>query len=141
MSLLSLQFVALLLSGVLLGGMLFHSFALMPLVFMRLPAEIASRFARHAFRVYYLAGTVLALLAALAAGMSLAGLFLGVTGVAFLFALLWLMPTINRNRDRGLEGDAAAEAAFKGLHRASVALNTAQMAMVAAAFALLAVLA
>lgn len=140
MSLLSLQFVALLLSGILLGGMLFYSLAFTPLVFMRLPAEIAGRFIRQAFRVYYLAGAALALLAALLAGWSIAGLLLGVTGIAFVFALVWLMPTINRNRDRGLEGDSAAEAAFKGLHRASVALNAAQMAMVLAAFALLAML-
>jgi Domain of unknown function (DUF4149) len=133
----SLTFFALLLCGILLGGMIFF-IGLPPLAFRWLPVEIAGRFVRQIFRVYYGAGAVLSLLASLCVAWSFAGLALALTGVAFLFALLWLMPAINRNREAGLSGDATAMAAFDGLHRASVAMNSAQLMAVLVAFGLLA---
>lgn len=138
MSILSLPFLALLLTGVLLGGMVYTSFVLTPLISARLEAPIASRLVRRIVPVHQLLGAVLALAATPLAGWSLAALVLGLTGFGFLFALFWLGPTTKRNRKRGLAGDVAALAAYKGLHRAGVALNLAQMAAVLAAFTLLA---
>ena len=138
MSLFSLQVLALLLTALLLGGMTFFSFLFAPLVFMRLPQEVAGQFIRHVFPFYYGVGAVLAVGATLAGGWRLSSLLLGIAGFGFLFALLWLMPSINRNRDKGLAGDAQAMAAFQGLHRASTALNAVQILLVLAAFALLA---
>jgi hypothetical protein len=138
MSLFSLSFAALFATALLMGAMVFFSGVVAPLVFAKLPAATAGRFIRQLFPFYYGIGAALALLAALAAGLRVPGLILGVVGCAFLFALLWLMPAINRNRDKGMAGDEAALAAFDGLHRASVALNLAQLAGVALAFVWLA---
>jgi hypothetical protein len=139
LALLSTAFLALLLTAVLLGGMVFFSFGFAPLVFAKLPAEVAGRFIRQVFPFYYGAGAVLALAAAPLAGLGAAGLLLGATGIAFLVALVGLMPQINRARDRGLAGDAAAERRFARLHRASVALNMVQLGLAVLILALLAV--
>jgi hypothetical protein len=134
---LDIAFVALLLTAILLGGMLFFSAAFAPLVFMKLPGETAGRFIRQVFPVYYSSGAAVALGAALVSFWSLPGLFMALVGVAFLAARFWLMPEINRHRDRGLAGDAAAMARFERLHGASVALNAVQILGVLAAFALI----
>jgi hypothetical protein len=134
----SLAFLALLLSGILLGGMLCFTAMVAPLVFMKLPGDTAAKFIRQLFPIYYAACAVLALLAAAASLWSLPGVILALTGVASLFALLWLMPAINRNRDKGLAGDTAAMAVFERLHSASVALNALQILGVLVAFALIA---
>ncbi len=118
--------------------MIFCSAAFAPLVFMKLPGDMAARFIRQLFPVYYKGGAVLAFLAAAASLWSRPGLVLALTGVAFLFALLWLMPAINRNRDKGLGGDTAALAVFERLHSSSVALNALQILGVLVGFALIA---
>jgi len=133
----SLAFVALLLTAVLLGGMVFFSAAFAPLVFMKLPGETAGRFIRQVFPVYYSAGAAMALFAAVVSFSSLPGLVLTIVGVAFLVARFWLMPEINRQRDLGLAGDDAAMDRFERLHRASVVLNALQILGVLVAFALL----
>ena len=46
-----------------------------------------------------------------------------------------LMPRINRNRDRSLEGDAAAGVRFNRLHRLSVWINAVQIVVVAVVLA------
>jgi fatty acid desaturase len=138
MSLVSLAFLALLLTGILLGGMAFFSFCVAPMAFRNLPVAMAGKLIRHIFRVYDVAGAILAIAAAAAVSWSIAGLLLALVGVAFLFRLLWLRPAINRNHEKGEAGDATARATFEGLHRASVALNGAQMLLLLAAFALIA---
>jgi hypothetical protein len=134
----SLAFASLLLTAVLLGGMLFFSVAFAPLVFMKLPGETAGRFIRHVFPVDYSSGAAVALVAALVSFWSLPGLVMALVGMAFLGARFWLMPEINRQRDLGVAGDAAAMAGFERLHDASVALNALQIFGVLAAFALIA---
>ncbi len=138
MTLVSLAFLALLLTGMVLGGMAFFSFCLAPMAFRNLPTAMAAKLIRHVFRVHDAAGAVLALLAAAAVAWSLAGLLLALVGVAFLFGLLWLRPAINRSHEKAEEGDATARATFEGLHKASVALNGAQMLVLLVAFALIA---
>lgn len=138
-SLLTLTFAALLSSALLLGAMCFFSLVTAPLVFAKLPAETAGKFIRQVFPWYYGVGTVLAFAATVTSSWTIPGLLLGLVGFAFLFELVWLMPTINRNSDRAKEGDLAAQGTFDTLHRASVALNFLQIAGVLVAFALLAI--
>lgn len=139
MILFGIQFLALLLTGVLLGGMLFFSFAFAPLLFIRLPAEVAGPFIRGFFPVYYGIGAAMALVTTALVATEPSSIPLGSVGVAFLVLLLWLMPKINRLRDQGTAGDAAAMARFNRLHRASVIVNAGQMVALVVAFALLTV--
>jgi hypothetical protein len=138
LDILSLQFLALLLSGILLGGMIYFTAGVAPLIFMQLPREMAGKLIRRAFPIYYGAGAVLSLAASACIAWSFPGLALALTGVAFLFALLWLMPSVNRNREKGDAGDEVASATAKGLHHASVLLNLVQLAAVLLAFAMIA---
>jgi hypothetical protein len=138
MPIVSLPFAALVLTAILLGGMVWFSAVFAPLVVARLPAEVAGPFIRTVFPFYYGIGAALALGASALVAWSLAGLALALTGVVFLFALLWLMPAINRWRDKGTAGDAAAMAVFANLHRASVVLNGLQLVAVLVALALIA---
>jgi hypothetical protein len=134
----TLHFAALLVTAILLGGMAFFSFLLSPALFMRLSRDEAGRVVGHLFPFYYGAGAVLALLGSVLANWSFAGLALGLTGIAFLFALFWLRPSINRSREKGRAGDEVALGVFKAMHRASVALNLLQIVAVFVAFVLLA---
>ena len=138
MSPFSLAFLALLLTGTLLGSTLFLSLGFAPTSFRNLPEEMAAKVVRHASRMQDAAGAIMALVAAACVGWHLAGLLLALVGVAFLFALLWLRPSINRNREKGLEGDAAGRAAFEGLTRTGHALNGTLMLVLLVAFVLIA---
>lgn len=103
-----------------LGAMLFFSFALAPLVFAKLPRETAGSFMRAAFPVYYLALAVVSLLAALLAGTRVEAVALWLVAAGFLLMRFWLVPALDRVRGKD-------EAAFRRLHRLSVAVNAAQM--------------
>ncbi len=124
--------------AVLFGGMVGFSFLFSPLVFVRLPIEVAGPFIRQVFPFYFAA---VAMLFALGAVLSLAQpriaivlLAMSLLGALNLFGL---MPAINRLRDRQLAGDADAKKRFDRLHRASVAINFVQM--LAAGWAVVAV--
>lgn len=117
----------------LFGGMVFFAAAVAPMVFTKLPGDHAARFIRAMFPVYYL---IMALAAAggallLAWQRPLDGILLLAAAAGFALARQVLMPRINRLRDAELAGDAGAGVRFARLHRASVWLNTAQLALVA----------
>ncbi|MEM9764328.1 MAG: DUF4149 domain-containing protein [Pseudomonadota bacterium] len=117
------------------GGMVFFSAVFSPLVFIKLPAEVAGPFIRQVFPWYF---------AAVAAVLGLAGLAL-LSGSVLWGGLLItmaalgvanrevLMPRINALRDRQLAGDKAAGRGFDRLHQASVAINLVQMIAAGAA--------
>lgn len=126
-------------TAALLGGMLFFALGFAPLVFMKLPAEQAGRFIRTVFPVYYTFSAAFAALAtalAFMAGAVVQGLILLVVLIGFLVARFALMPAINRLRDRGLAGDAAADHRFARLHRIGVVLNGLQMVALVAVLGL-----
>ena len=139
MDIFTLAFVALLLAGILMGGMLCFSLLVAPLVDKRLPTETAIRFGRRLHRHYHVSGAVLAFAAAALIFWSIPGIVLAVTGAGFLFAFLWLAPSINRNRDRGLEGDTAAAAVAQKLGGTNHALNGTLIVLVLAAFVMIAI--
>lgn len=125
----SLPLLALLPTAALFGGMLFFAGVFAPLVFMKLPFEVASGFIRKVFPAYYAAGTAVAGVAGLLAlGADWRdGAVLLFVAAGFLFARQGIMPAVNRARDAELAGDTAAGQRFAALHRASVVLNAVQL--------------
>lgn len=129
-----------LLTAALFGTMLFFSFVMAPLIFVKLDEVTAGRFIRAVFPWYY---SVLLTLSALAAVLLVAsapveaGILLGCASAAA-FARQILMPRINRLRDRALQGDQSAERRFDLLHRLSVCINVVQLIAVTVVLVLLA---
>jgi hypothetical protein len=128
--------VSLLLSGVLLGSMIFFSAVVAPTVFSALPSEHAGSYLRALFPRYYLWGAVVAALAGAAAvtTTAAAAAALGAVALAFVAVRQGLVPAINSARDAARTGDLAAGVQFKRLHAMSVAVNLAQMVVTAIAF-------
>ena len=124
---------AVLAAAAVFGGMLFFAFVMAPLIFTKLPGEVAARFIRQVFPVYYLAmGAASALAALLAAlGHPVEAAVLAVVAAGFLAARQALVPRINALRDAHLAGDGAAGPRFERLHRVGVWLNGAQLVAVA----------
>ena len=127
--------------GALLGSMLFFAAIVAPTVFHALPGDAAGPFLRRLFPRYYLWGLVLALLCTLLAQLAAApvavSLGCAVISLLFVYTRQWLVPQINRARDRQLAGDEAATALFRRLHLQSVSINLLQLLLLAAAMAYL----
>jgi hypothetical protein len=121
--------------GITLGAMVFFSACVAPLVFMRLPPDIAGRFIRALFPWYYGFGFIGSSVAALlcAGTASTAAGFAFATALGFLLARQVLMPAINAARDAAM-ADPAAARRFERLHRASVAVNLVQVVLLLGAF-------
>ena len=127
-----MDYLALLLSATLFGGMVIYSFGFAPLVFSSLSAELAGVLLRKAFPWYYLfiivfaflAGVVLLNLNAASASLMI------VAGVLAVFSRQFLMPEINRARDDQLRGSSHGQSRFRNLHGLSVVINFVQLGMV-----------
>lgn len=122
--------VALLAGALLLGAMAFFSFIVAPMVFVQLEAPLAARVIRALFPAYYLVITGLG--AATALPLAIAGRPADAAAMAFVagFAALLrqgLLPRLDALRAAKEAGDAAAAQRFARLHRASVAVNMAQL--------------
>lgn len=116
--------------GALVGSMLFFAVTVAPTVFRVLPAEQGGAFLRRFFPQYYLWGTALAALATLAAYLTadaVTTLACVLVTALFVYARQFLMPRINRARDRELDGDNTAGETFKRLHLQSVMINALQL--------------
>jgi len=104
----------------LVGGMLFFGAIMAPLVFTKLPPDIAGPFIRAVFPRYYAFITVSSVIAGLGlllrrAPVSAVALFL--VGVLTLWLWFWLIPHLNALREAG------NTAGFNRGHRLSVWLN------------------
>lgn len=121
-------------TALILGGMAFFAFVYAPLVFRKLPADVAGGFIRQVFPVYYKVLAALSVLAAVLLWRRWEGVVLACVAALFLFSLLWLMPRINAARDAGGTGVASAGRSFARLHRTSVLINGAQLLAVLLAF-------
>ena len=128
----------LLLLAILAGSMVFFTFVMAPLIFIKLDAPVAARFIRAVFPWYYLVIIVLAALAALLlVGESLLlALIMAAVALAGVYLRLWLMPRINRWRDQGKAGNDVAQARFDAGHRLSVWVNGVQLLAVLATLVL-----
>jgi len=126
--------VALLLTAVLFGGMVFYSFGFAPVLFAQLPMEQARPLLRGTFPYYYLAVIGTAAAAALAAyfvSPLAAGLLAGIL-LTTVYARQILMPQINAATDRD------DRRAFHRLHTVSVVIQLIQIALAGWAVALIA---
>jgi hypothetical protein len=124
-------------TALLFGGMAFFAAVVAPVTFTRLPAEMAGRFVRGLFPVYYLwvLGTAAAGAVALMPLRVADALVLAAIAGSTAWLRQSLMPRINALSDAAQAGDAAAKAGFDRAHRLSVIVNVVQM--VAAAGVLL----
>lgn len=125
--------------ALLFGGMVFFAAVVAPLVFTRLPFDVAGRFIRQVFPVYYL--WVLGCSAAAAVALfplskPAAGIMAAVAGLA-VWLRQGLMPQINALSDRAqATGDAAAKRGFDRMHRVSVVANLLQLLAAGAVLAM-----
>ncbi len=120
------------LASLLLGSMVFFAAVVAPAVFRALEGDSAGAFLRVLFPRYYLWGMVLSLanlgvcLLHSPKGAALMALVLA----GFVYARQVLVPALNAARDRWRESDSPGDKArFGALHRRSVIINVAQMAM------------
>ena len=127
--------LAMLATALALGGMVFFSFVMAPLVFRQLDRQQAATFMRAAFPRYYAAIGAFALIAALAAvpGDTAASALMAGVAIAFAALRAFLLPAINRHREGRAAGDQAASRAFARLHGFSMVVNFAQLAAVTVA--------
>lgn len=137
--------IALTVSGIWLGSILFLSAVLAPMVFKALSAEHASQFLRMLFPRYYITGIVLtiiisiAILADIFSASEIAGTVYyaafanGVVLAMAIYSLL-LVPKINAARDAGEK----MAAIFEKLHLRSVIINVFMLLLTIAVFICLA---
>lgn len=119
--------IAVMALAALFGGMLFFGGVMTPLIFSKLPQDVAGPFIRAAFPRYYLFMTITSALAAiglLIRGNPWSALFAVI--VAGITLWLWLewMPHLNALRDAGNQVD------FQRGHRLSVRVNLVQLVIV-----------
>jgi len=119
-----------------LGAMVFFSICIAPLAFMRLEAQIATRFIRAVFPWYYAYGLVGSGLAAAlcAAHAPIASSLSFVVCLGFLISRQGLMPAINAARDASMSDPSLARR-FTMLHRTSAGINLVQIVLLMVAFA------
>lgn len=128
-----LSAIAVLCTAMLFGGMAFFAAVVAPVTFTRLPPEVAGRFVRGLFPVYYLwvLGTSAAGAVALLPLRAVDALVLAAIAGTTIWLRQSLMPRINALSDAAQAGDAAARAGFDRAHRLSVIVNVVQMVVAA----------
>jgi hypothetical protein len=111
------------------GGMVFFAATIGPVAFSALPAEMAGRFLRAIFPVYYLFvfGTAAAAALALFPLNPVDGGLIALSAGATLWLRQVVMPRINAASDARAAGVDGAAAEFSQLHRLSVIANLFQM--------------
>lgn len=132
-----METLALVLTALVFGAMLFFSFVVAPMVFVKVPEADAGRFVRAVFPIYYAIGAGFALVAGLLALGGWVGWLLLAIALSFLWLRQGLMPAINRARDASLTGDEAAGQRFDRLHKLSVWANSGQLVAFGAALIVL----
>jgi uncharacterized membrane protein len=131
--------IALYATAILLGAMLFFSFAMTPAIFAGLETEQAARTVRALFPVYYLVITVCGAVGALTLAIGerpIPAALLAATAGFALLARQFIVPRLDALRAAKTAGEAAAMQAFRRLHGLSMAINLAQIVAVAAALSI-----
>ncbi|HTH96853.1 MAG TPA: DUF4149 domain-containing protein [Stellaceae bacterium] len=130
-----LVLLSIIVTAALFGGTLFFAGVVLPVIQAKLPRDTAAEFLEEAFPIYYLTAFVTAVLAAVAAARPnpVAAGVLGIVGISFLYARIFLLPRINAAQE---EGDMQRH---KRLHKQSVTLTIVQIAVVMAVLLFLAI--
>lgn len=126
--------LALFLTALLLGSMLFFSFVVLPLAHRKLEPVPAQRFVRALFPVYYRVIVALGAMAALALAIEddrLLASAMAFVALLAAFVDLGLRPRIISLQDATQWGEDDARPLFRRLHRLSVVINLVQMLAVA----------
>ena len=121
--------VSFLVASMLLGAMLFFSFLVAPITFIKLEPKSAGQLIRSIFPYYYLIIIFFSLIAAVLLTLAhhtsaVLMLFIALSG---LFSRQSLIPKINNYRDAEIAGDTSAKSKFDRLHRLSVGINGGQI--------------
>jgi len=130
---LSAKTIAVLVCGILLGGMLFFSLLLVPLLKRHLGGPVASDLQRQLSAPYYHYNTALAIAAGIAtalSGLAQDAVALAILGASFVFTRTHLLRAI-RALQPSDDDDGATNLRFRALQGASGALNLGQMAATA----------
>ena len=124
-----LQGIATVITGLLAGSMLFFSFVMAPLIFIKLEIREAGKFVRAVFPWYYLVVIALSGLGgiALVAIAPLNASLLFLVTISAIYCRQSLMPSINDHRDRSNSGEEVANKIFNKLHRRSEVINGLQL--------------
>lgn len=125
-----LHAIALYATGILLGTMLFFSFALTPMVFIRLEASVAAGFVRALFPLYYLIIIVLGAAASLTLAIADRPIPAAAMALVAAFAVMTrqlLIPRLDALREGKDAGEKKATRQFRALHRFSVVVNMLQI--------------
>ena len=121
--------------SLLLGSMVFFAAVVAPSAFRSLEKPEAVKFLRGVFPPYFLWGIALSLLAL---GVCLfhspkGSVLMVFVLLGFIYARQWLLPRINQAREAWNESESPQDKArMDSLHRQSVIINVAQMAMLIA---------
>ncbi|OFA31074.1 hypothetical protein BAE46_08825 [Glaciecola punicea] len=129
-----LDALQLVLLSVIFGGMVTFQILFAPLIFIKLKIDIARPFIRAFFPFYYLYFAALSLaylIICLFVGDNVQAIIAGVSLLGFIISRQLLMPKANT------ASDANQKSRFDLLHRATVAINTLQLAAFFAALILI----
>ena len=113
--------IEIILPSVVLGIMLFFSFAVAPVIFKVLEENDARKFVRTIFPYYYLINLLICIFLFYKNFISFDFYLLAIVAIMFAISLFILMPMINNARDQGKEKK------FKYLHAFSVIINFLQI--------------
>ncbi|AEP30736.1 DUF4149 domain-containing protein [Brumicola nitratireducens] len=123
-----LEFIQLLVVAIILGGMVAFQVLFAPLIFIKLPNDVARPFIRKFFPFYYLyfgiLSTALAGIAYLLLSQNFGAWLLVVTtasALGFFVSRQVFMPLANKATDEGRQAD------FNRYHRITVLINTVQL--------------
>ena len=116
-------------TSMLFGAMLFFSFVVAPITFIKLEAKPAGQLIRSIFPHYYLVLIIFSLIPALFLALvpHTTALLMLTVALSGIFSRQSLMPRINNYRDAEIAGDLSAKSKFDSLHRLSVGINCAQI--------------
>jgi hypothetical protein len=134
-----LEFIQLLIVAVIVGGMVTFQVLFAPLIFIKLPNDVARPFIRKFFPFYYLYFGILSialcgiayLMLEQSFGISLLVTF-AITAIGFVVSRQVFMPLANRATDQERQAD------FTRYHRITVMINTVQLIMMVVALWMLA---
>ena len=119
-----------LITGMILGFMIFFPIVVAPSVFKNFNEKQSSLFLRSFFPKYYLFGMIITLIGILISALekdfiiicSLSIIFLG-----FVFSRQYLTPLINKAKDEIIKSNDLSKVKFERLHRFSVIINILQI--------------
>ena len=133
-SLFTFHTIATFLVALVLGGMIFFSFVMTPLVFLHLDKKAAGSLLGKVFPTYFRIVAGVSVIAALLIWYRWEAGAMAAVAAASVIAWLYILPPLERLRPDREAGDPAATSKFRRLHRTSVGINLAQIAVVIIVF-------